>query len=516
MKPIKILWIDDEIDLLNLHLKFLEAKGYQVETASNTIDAEDVLKNQDFDIIFLDENMPGMTGLNFLSKIQQLQPFTPVVMITKVEDERIMEEAIGSKISDYLIKPVNPKQILLVIKKHVQRKTIISEKTIESYRKNFSFLAMDILNAKDINAWIRIYKQLVDWELELQNTSQSDLIEIIESQKEDANNEFAKFVKSNYLDWVNASTSPFFLKDVFRRRIFPTLQEGKKIFLIVIDNLRYDQWKMLQLLIKDDYKTLKEEIILSILPTATQYARNAFFAGIFPVYIKKQYPKLWKDEVESGNKNDFEDELLRLQIAKESKKIDFNYYKIFNESHSKKVIDNLASLQNKSLNVLVFNFVDMLSHAKTSVQMVKELAKDEAAYRSLTQIWFEHSYLNTLFKRLKAYDDVEIFLTTDHGSILVKNPIKIVGDRETSTNLRYKQGKNLNFKSKKVFILNKPQEAGLPVSHLTAMYVFAQGRDFFVYPNNYSYFVNYYRDTFQHGGISLEEMLIPLVHLVKK
>ncbi len=515
MEKIKILWIDDEIDLLKIHFRFLESKGYEVEKVSNTVDAKEILENQDFDIIFLDENMPGQTGLEFLPEIKKIKPFTPIVMITKVEDEEIMEEAIGEKINDYLIKPVNPKQILLVIKKHVQKKKIVSQQTIAKYQGNFMEVATKIITASDCNDWIEIYKNLTRWELDLEEVNEDSLKQILYQQKDEANNEFGKFVKKNYLDWINSEERrPFFIKDVFKKKIFPALSEGK-VVLIVIDNLRYDQLKILEYLIKDNYRTKSEELIFSILPTATQYARNSLFAGVFPYFIKKQYPELWRDEEQEGNKNDFEEDLLKIQISRFSRKMTLSFHKIFNEHHAKKVINNLNTILENDLTVIVFNFVDMLSHAKTSVQMVKELAKDEAAYRALTQVWFEHSYLNTLFKKLKDFEH-KIFITTDHGSILVKNPVKVVGDKQTSTNLRYKQSKSLTYPGKRVFEITNPPDAGLPAGNIKKTFIFALNRDFFVYPNNYNYFVNYYKNTFQHGGISLEEMLIPLVEVERK
>ncbi len=513
MRDIKILWIDDEIDLLKVHILLLEERGYKVFSANNAEEGFEMIKDNDFDIIFLDENMPGISGLDILPRIKREYPNIPVIMVTKREEEEVMDEAIGNKISGYLIKPVNPNQVLLSIKQNVLNKRIIGEKTAEKYQTGFRKLATDISYANSIEEWIDIYNNIVYWDLELDNADNKEMLEILTEQKREANNYFCKFVTKNYIDWINnAEERPPMLFEMMEQRILPILDNSEKVFLIVIDNLRFDQWKILQKSFTENAKIESEEIILSILPTATQYARNAFFAGMLPNKIAERYPELWSDEEDEGNKNDFEYQLVKEFFANKHRSFKIGYQKILNEDFANKKLKNVKQFFNNQLNIFVFNFVDMLSHAKTSMKMIKDLAKDEKAYRKLIQVWFKDSYLEYLLSEL-AGKGVKIIITTDHGTVNVKNPIQVIGDRHSSTNIRYKQGKNLNYKSKNIFQIKNPIEAGLPKTNITSTYIFAQNYDFLVYPKNYHHFANYYKNTFQHGGISMEEMLIPFVLL---
>ena len=514
MKAINILWIDDEIDLLKVHILLLEERGYKVCSANNAQDGYEMIKDNNFDIIFLDENMPGISGLEILPKIKREYPNIPVIMVTKREEEEVMDEAIGNKINGYLIKPVNPNQVLLAIKQNVLNKRIIGEKTAEKYQTDFRQLSTDIAYAETIDDWINIYNNIVYWDIELDNAENKQMLEILSEQKKEANNYFCKFVTKNYVDWISDKTErPAMLFDMLEQRILPLITNNEKVFLIVIDNLRFDQWKVLRKSFTKFAKIDSEDIILSILPTATQYARNAFFAGMLPFKIAEKYPDMWSDEEDEGNKNDFEFQLVKKFFASHNKNdIKISYQKILNEDYANKKLRNINSFLNNHLNIFVFNFVDMLSHAKTSVKMIKDLAKDEKTYRELIKVWFKDSYLEFLLSELEG-KDVKIIVTTDHGTVLVKNPVQVIGDRHSSTNIRYKQGKNLNFKSKSIFEIKNPIEAGLPKSNITSTYVFAQNSDFLVYPKNYHYYANYYKNTFQHGGISLEELLIPFIIL---
>ena len=506
----KILWVDDEIEHLRAHIILLEKKGYNVTTVSNGLDAVEQCQQQTFDIVFLDEMMPGISGLETLQRIKEIQPQTPVVMVTKSEEEDIMYQAIGKKIADYLIKPVNPMQILLSIKKNIHQREIVTEVTQNSYQQDFMNISMQIQDCRSIEDWKSVYKRLVHWELELAST-QSNMTEMLKMQKEEANIGFAKFIKKNYMDWMEGDDHPLMSPDIFKTKIFPALNAGEKVFLIVIDNLRYDQWRILASEFGDMFD-IEEDLYTSILPTATQYARNAIFSGLMPQQIAKMFPELWVDEDEEEGKNLNEAPLIQTQLDRFRKHYTFSYHKINNSQAGDKLMQQFNSLQQYDLNVVVINFIDMLSHLRTESKMVRELANDESAYRSISLSWFRHSVMAELFQKL-SQSDYKIMLTTDHGSIRADKPVKIIGDRNTNTNLRYKLGKNLAYDSKDLFIIKEPQKAHLPAPNLSTSYVFATGNDFLAYPNNYNYYVSYYKNTFQHGGISMEEMLIPLITL---
>lgn len=532
-----LLWADDEIELLRAHIIFLEKKGYEVVTVTNGTDAIDQCRQKTFDLILLDEMMPGLSGLETLQDIKEISPVTPVVMVTKSEEENIMDQAIGSKIADYLIKPVNPSQILLTLKKNIHRKEIVTEVTQSGYQQSFQDIASQIDSSRTWQDWMDIYRRLVHWELELSSTD-SNMTEMLRMQKEEANNGFTKYIKAHYMDWVdpmsntavmNRNTAgklrmtrqdtksrqhddderPLMSTDIFKKKIFPLLDEGEKVFLIVIDNFRLDQWRVLSQEIGDMFD-IDEQTYMSILPTATQYARNAIFSGLMPVKIAEMFPDLWVDEDEENGKNLNEGPLIKTQLDRFRRHDTFSYYKINDSNGADKYIQKFNQLENNDLNVLVINFIDMLSHARTESKMVRELASNESAYRSITLSWFRHSVLSELFKML-AQSNYTVIITTDHGSIRASKPVKIVGDRNTNTNLRYKLGKNLNYNPKEVFVIKEPHKAQLPAPNLSTAYVFATGDAFFAYPNNYNYYVSYYKDTFQHGGISMEEMIVPLI-----
>ncbi|MBP5424878.1 MAG: bifunctional response regulator/alkaline phosphatase family protein [Prevotella sp.] len=508
-----LLWVDDEIEQLRAHLLFLEKKGYEVVTVSNGTDAIDQCQERSFDLVLLDEQMPGLSGLETLQRIKQLQPALPVVMVTKSEEENIMEQAIGQQIADYLIKPVNPNQILLTLKKNIHRREIVTEVTQSQYQQNFQQIAMQIMDCQTWQDWTEVYRRLVHWELQLSSTD-SSMTEMLQMQKEEANLGFAKFVKKNYMAWVDGKGAPLMSHRVFKERVFPLLNAGQKVFLVVLDNFRYDQWRMLAHELGDQFD-IDEELYCSILPTATQYARNAIFSGLMPDQIARMFPDLWVDEDEEEGKNLNEAPLIQTQIERYRRHDTFSYHKVNNSQDADRLMQQLNQLKKNDLNVVVFNFIDMLSHARTESRMVRELANNESAYRSITLSWFRHSVIADFFRQL-AQTDYKVIVTTDHGSIRCTKPVKIVGDRNTNTNLRYKLGKNLSYNDKDVFVIREPQKAQLPAPNLSTSYVFATGDAFFAYPNNYNYYVSYYRDTFQHGGISMEEMIIPIVTLTGK
>ncbi len=509
----RLLWADDEMELLKAHLLFLEKKGYEVVTVTNGTDAIEECRKGGFDLVLLDEMMPGLSGLETLQRIKELAPQLPVVMVTKSEEEDIMNQAIGQQIADYLIKPVNPNQILLTLKKNIHGREIVTEAVQSGYQQQFQQLSMQIMDCRTWDEWADIYKRLVRWELELSATD-SQMTEMLQMQKEEANRGFAKYVKQHYMDWVQGKEHPIMSNEIFKTQIFPLLNAGEKVFLVVLDNFRYDQWKMLERELSDQFE-IDESLYCSILPTATQYARNAIFSGLMPEQIAQMFPELWVDEDEEEGKNLNEEPLIRTQLERYRRKNTFSYHKINTSLEADKLLPQLKTMEKNDLNVVVFNFIDMLSHARTESKMVRELANNESAYRSITLSWFRHSVIADLFREL-AQTDYRVIITTDHGSIRANNPVKIVGDRNTNTNLRYKLGKSLSCDSKETFVIKEPRKAQLPAPNLSTSYVFATGDDFFAYPNNYNYYVSYYRNTFQHGGISMEEMIIPIITLKGK
>lgn len=514
MEKVKILWADDEIDLLKPHILFLQEKGYDVTTATNGADALDLATQKDFDIVFLDENMPGLSGLETLQKLKVKHPNWPVIMITKSEEEYIMEDAIGSKISDYLIKPVNPNQILLSLKKNLDNKRLVSEKTTSNYQQEFRTISMNLSDRLNWKEWEEVYKKLIYWELELENSNDENLIDILKTQKSEANALFFKFIERNYIDWLNGKNTdkPNFSHTLFKNKVAKEIDGDEPVFLFLIDNLRFDQWKVLEPIFNKFYKVDSEEMYCAILPTATQYARNAFFSGLLPLEMEKRFPGHWKNDEEEDGKNNFEDVFLADQLKRLGKNIKFSYTKITNLNAGKKMVESLPNLMQNKFNAIVYNFVDMLSHARTEMEVIRELADTERAYRSITHSWFEHSPLQEALKFLST-KKVKVIITTDHGTVHVKEPSKIIGDKNTNTNLRYKTGKSLAFEKRDVFEVKNPHDAFLPKQHISSCFVFAKEDKFFAYPNNYNHYVSYYRNTFQHGGVSMEEMIIPYIVL---
>ena len=515
MKPQRILWADDEIDLLKPHIMFLRNRGYDLQTANNGRDALETAMAEPFDLIILDENMPGLTGLETLALIKQKRPHTPVIMITKSEEENIMDQAVGSKIADYLIKPVNPNQILIAIKKHLHSERLVAEKTSRDYREEFADLSTAINNAASIDDWYSLYDRLVFRELELANAG-TNMDDLLATQRREANSEFFKWVRRNYQGWLEseAGNHPLLSHRIFPEVVFPMLDAGEKTVFVLIDNFRLDQWRTIKPLLAE-YFDFDESLYTTILPTATQYARNATFSGLMPVQIQKMFPDLWVDEDEEEGKNINESPLIATQLERYRRKDRFSYHKINDNAAGEKLLREFQRLESDNLSVIIFNFIDMLSHARTESRMIRELAATDAAYRSLSESWFRHSSAFEIFRRI-AEKGWKVVLTTDHGTIRVEHPVKVVGDKNTNTNLRYKLGKNLAYNSKQVYEIKTPERYGLPCPNVSTTYIFAGPDDFFAYPNNYKHYVQYYSGTFQHGGISMEEMLVPLIKLNPK
>ncbi len=512
MSTIKILWVDDEIDLLKPHILFLEKKNYQVTTCDNGAEAVEMIDEQNFDIVFLDENMPGLSGLETLNEIKNKRESVPIVMITKSEEEYIMEEAIGSKIVDYLIKPVNPNQILLSLKKNLDHSRLISQKTTSSYQQEFRKIAMDLSMINSFEEWAELYQKLIYWEMELEGIEDSGMFEILESQKTEANNQFCKFIDKNYKDWFDGYEAPVMSHTLFKNNVQPHLNSETPTLLVVIDNMRYDQWKAFEPHLNAHYKKVIEEPYYSILPTATQYARNAIFSGLMPEDMKKRHPKLWLDDTDEGGKNMNEAAFLEAQLKRLGLNLKWEYHKITNLKNGKKLADNFRSQKDNDLTVVVYNFVDMLSHSKTEMEVIKELASNDKSYRSLTESWFKNSPLLAMIQQAQELG-MKLVLTTDHGTINVKNPSKVIGDKNTSLNLRYKTGRSLTYEDKDVLAAEDPRSIHLPTINMSSSFIFAKGDLFFAYPNNFNHYVSYYRNTYQHGGVSLEEMIIPFVVL---
>ena len=515
MNKIEILWVDDEINLLKPHILFLEKKNYNVTPCTNGSDAIELVKEHNYDVIFLDENMPGLSGLETLTEIKNIQNNVPIVMITKSEEEYLMEEAIGSKIADYLIKPVNPNQILLSLKKNLDHSRLVSERTTINYQQEFRKISMELASVNSHLEWIEVYKKLVYWEVELENINDAGLLGILESQKQEANQIFFKYIKNNYADWFFDKDAPILSHQLFKKTILPEIENTDKTMVIVVDNLRYDQYLVLEKTILKYYKKQKELPYYSILPTATHYARNSIFSGLTPLEMSIKHKDIWMSENDEGGKNMHEEEFLKRQLKTLKKDLPFSYHKVSSIKAGKDLIQNYNQYKENKFNVVVFNFVDMLSHAKTDTKVIKELTSDDKSYRALTDAWFQNSPMLELIQKAQR-DQIKLIITTDHGTVNCSKTTQVIGTKAIASNLRYKTGRSLTYQEKDVYAEHDPKHIFLPQENMNSSFIFAKDNLFFVYPNNLNHYAKYYKDTYQHGGISLEEMIIPCIVLTPK
>ena len=513
----KILWVDDEVELLKPHILFLKNKGYIIDTCNNGYDAIEAAEESHYDLIILDEMMPGMTGLETLPKLKDVSPTTPIVMVTKSEEEDIMDRAVGAEIADYLIKPVNPNQVLLSIKKNVHKQELYDEVIISDYRSQFNAITDEFNSADSFDKWSSIYKKLVNWDIQLSNSTDNNINEILSYQKTEANAQYVKFIKKNYLDWLKPKTisKPVLSHTLMKTKVFPVVDKGKDVVFLLIDNFRYDQWLSIRQLFTSYFNITKEDFYCAGLPTATQYVRNSIFSGLTPLAMEKLMPNLWLNENEEGGKNQYEEDFLLRQLQTHGKGYKVSFDKLVKPENARKLLDNISRLKNNNFSVIVYNFLDILSHARTDTELIRELAEDEHAFRSLTASWFEHSELFDMIKQISAMGKT-LIITSDHGTIQANNPVKIIGEKDISANLRYKTGRKISYNPKDVFEITNPEEAALPSAGISSRYIFACNNDFFAYPNNYNHYVKYYKGTFQHGGVSMEEMIVPFIILDSK
>ncbi len=514
---VKILWVDDEIDLLKPHILFLDKRGYKVEMCNNGYDAIDMVGENSYDLVILDEMMPGMTGLETLPRIKEIRPNTPIIMVTKSEEENIMDKAIGSKIADYLIKPVNPNQVLLSIKKFVHSQELVSEQTTADYRSEFGRLSSSLQMASTFADWCNLYRRLTSWEIDLADSSDQGIRDVLTYQKVEARQEFSKFVRRSYQDWINNrdDSTPTMSHTLMRDNIFPVVDQGNKTTVLLIDNFRYDQWRTIGAQLRGYFDIACDDFYCAILPTATQYARNSIFAGLMPLSIAKLMPTKWLHDHEEGGKNQHEEEFLKRLIQSCGKNYKMTFDKLIRPEHGRKLLENMQHIYDADLSVIVYNFLDILSHARTETDIIRELTEDEASFRSLTKSWFDHSELYAILKLLSERGHT-VIITSDHGTVRVDRAVKVTGDRQTSANLRYKTGRNLAYNPREVFEINRPEQIQLPSSSLTSSYIFAFDSDFLVYNNDANRHIRYYKNTFQHGGISMEEMIVPYIVLKPK
>ncbi len=515
----RILWADDEVDLLKPHILFLESKGYDVTSVTNGADAVERVRGERFEVVLLDEQMPGMDGLETLAEINQIMPELPVVMITKSEEERIMEEALGRQISDYLTKPVNPSQVLLTCKRILDRKRLRNEQVSQSYLQAFNEITSDLSDALSADKWVDLYTRLVRFDLEIQGDE--GVRQILEDQYREANRVFGKYVEDSYEHWIRRSGEapdeerPLLSHEVVKSAVLPELGKDRPVIFFVIDCMRYDQWIMFERLLATYFDT-ETSFHFSILPTATPYSRNAIFSGLLPRDLAARYPKIWAEgEEDEFSRNRDEESFLQDQLKRHHLKSRLRYDKLVGTADGRDFAQSVHDLLQHDLSAVVVNFVDILAHSRSDSAVLKEIAPDERAYRDLTRTWFQHSWLFQAFKDL-ATTDCTIIVTTDHGAVRSLHAAKVVGDRHTSTALRYKYGRNLKCDKRHAIFVQNPEAFGLPSTGINSNFIIAKEDYYFVYPTNYNQYLNKYRDTMQHGGASMEEVILPIIRMQPK
>ena len=514
----KILWADDEIDLLRAHHRFLDDKGYVVTPVSNGKDAIALIAQEPFDIVLLDEMMPGLDGLSTLEQIKMIDPNVPVVMITKNEEEHLMNEAIGRRINDYLTKPVNPSQIFMACKKILDSRQIRQSQAGQNYVSKANEIREQLSGEITWQTWINVHRRLCEWDIEIARLRDAGLSQMIEDQRRECNHEFGRFIGRDYATWIaEENDSPPLSVDVVPEFVVPYLEQGRQVFFIVVDCLRLDHWMVMEPQLAE-YFNIKRSYHYSVLPTATPFSRNAIFSGLFPNEIARKYGDIWHNADENEHSlNRNEHQYIDDQVADMGVELKpgSHYVKVLDTGEAQGLTRKVPSLKKWPLVSVVYNFLDMLVHGRAQSDLLKEMAPNEIAFRALVQTWFGNS---SLFETLKAISrtDAVVVLTTDHGSVRGTRASVVHGDRDTSSNLRYKYGRNLRSEDKDALMIKDPEAYGLPSGGLGSNFVIAKEDFYFVYPTNFNQYQRQYKDSFQHGGISLEEMVLPVAIMEPK
>ncbi len=514
----KILWADDQIDLLKPHMLFLEEKGYSLRGVANGDDAVALLEQEDFDLLLLDEQMPGRSGLETLEEVRRSQPGLPVIMITKSGEEGLMNEAFGGEVQDFLVKPVNPAQIFSAIKRIFEGRKIQESQLSRDYIQEYSQISTENMEGAEPERWLEVNRFLTDWDLKLDNFEGTGLEQTHQDLRRDLNLAFCRFVEDRYQGWAQADPRdrPLMSPDIFSTFVQPFVESGRQVYFIVIDCMRLDQWHVIEEMLSPFFTTTLEHYF-AILPTATPYARNSLFSGLWPSEIAEKLPQFWvEDPKEELSLNRFERELLGAQlVAKGLRDRNYKYVKVSNISQANELYRQIGGFADIPLVALVFNFLDILAHGRSQSEILQEIAPDESAFRSLMASWFRHSALYDILKSL-AKAGAMVVVTSDHGSVLCRRSALVQGNRSTSTGIRYKYGDNLGCDTKQTLRIKDPLAWRLPSERATKDYVIAKENHFFVYPTNYHEFEQRYNGSFQHGGISLEEMIVPCAVLDPK